>query len=306
MDLLFKPMVLLKILRCVPFLSRNGVGLRLLLKTLVFGVTPLSRITPESKVLLEIGTGISIPFSLILIKLSVDFHTFPHNIEHLVPAQGKIGFQNEDKLKRAEFFIHKRAISVFVISAFDQKILLKAGVENIHIFTYFPTGENYSRLSKIRERRKSSPKKITIVLGSVLNGPTKIAFEDYLNVRIIGNRGPFYCIGHGMKRFRDKIIKAGGICLDGLTDLELDELLVESENVVVPATRTSGLITRVVDMNLAGIPVNIVGDYEQFKGHEQYGIYCNSIIGKRAMKTLKNPEKQALRELKRGVLIEPQ
>lgn len=184
----------------------------------------------------------------------------PHNIESLV-VNG-----TTDALS-AEVENLKLCDAVFAISKEETWLLRLFGVK-AEYFPYYPVADSISFLMSIRkkrEERQMMPNKRFFLLGSATNRPTKTGMQallDYFGTVSL----PFqlYVAGYGTESLlmpdTTNIIFQGSISNEVLyNDLcEIDAVLVYQP----PST---GVLTRIIEMLVAGIPV-----FVNFDGARNY------------------------------------
>lgn len=201
-----------------------------------------------------------------------------HNLESLVPGRrssvtrhyAPADFPNEVALLR-------QCEMVFMISREETWLLRLWGV-NAYYLPYYPAKECREWLLDIRKQRAILPKtkKPTyLVIGSAINQPTAIGMQQLVD----------YVVSHNM----DIVLRIGGygtdqhICLPKdcgnvvlLGELEQDQLtqeMIECDAILINQPPTTGALTRIVEAEIAGIPVvantdsmrnyfNILGIYE--------------------------------------------
>ena len=61
------------------------------------------------------------------------------------------------------------------------------------------------------------------------------------------------------------------------SDLEMQWLLVNCKALIVSQPNTSGFLTKLVDVNLCGVPQIVISEYVQAK-FEEYGIYIRDLF----------------------------
>lgn len=223
-------------------------------------------------VLLETGPGRSLLLPQVLAFHNIPFITFPHNIEGLVPGQIQTSFPTQWQGLAWERAAYSAAERTFTISDFDAAILRTMGVA-ASCLPYFPAKADQINFRRVRERRTESEKTFALILGTVRNPPTRIGMQRLLADLASEHDSDHYVVaGYGTEElghFASPNISIKG----GVSDSELEELLVGCQYVLVQQVQTTGLMTRMTEMNLAGVPLLIVGQYAQADNLDRYGIY---------------------------------
>ena len=208
--------------------------------------------------------------------------SLPHNLESLVPYQksklsGKVspsGFLSEIKaLKQCE--------CVFAISREEMHFLKLFGV-NSYFLPYYPTRavENFLlSIRKNREIKKSNKDKQILILGSVINPPTRVGMEnriqffrqnhfDHLVIKIAGyGTSNLESLAYDMKNI---------LYLGELTAEQLEQELLQTDALLIWQPASSGALTRIIEFLIAGIPVLVnVESAHGYFGVEGIMIYEN-------------------------------
>ena len=182
----------------------------------------------------------------------------PHNLESVVPTQ----IDSQTKAVAPHWFEKeierlKLCDTVFAISKEETWLLRLFGI-NAHYLPYYPPEESFIALLKIRTLRSSRPrkeKKDFLLLGSATNPPTRSGMQaliEYANdikmsysICVAGFGTDSLCVGKS-----DCITLLGPISVD-----QLNELLTTVDALLVYQPPTSGSLTRITEMLIAGIPV---------------------------------------------------
>lgn len=174
----------------------------------------------------------------------------PHNIESLVASH------SVDALG-GEVFNLQHGDSVFAISKEETWLLRLLGVSAFFL-PYFPPKEVEAQLLDIREKRKDRPthlRKKFLLLGSASNLPTRNGMQmmvDYAASHMIS----FDLSVVGYKTELLHIPQQPSITFYGAVTKEvLDEILEETDAVLIYQPPTTGALTRIPEMLVAGIPV---------------------------------------------------
>ena len=142
---------------------------------------------------------------------------------------------------------------------------------------YFPAEKDHKKLRTIRRIRKKSflNKKSChiLLLGTVSNPPTR---QGMLNaIKSFKNQNSKYHLnvaGFGTDIFNH--LNSSNInILGSVTEKKLQELMQEAKCLIVNQAQTTGFLIKIVDFNLAGIPIFITSEYYQGYHLEKYGIF---------------------------------
>lgn len=174
----------------------------------------------------------------------------PHNVESLVASH------SVDALGR-EVSILQHSDSVFAISKEETWLLRLLGL-NAFFLPYFPPKEAENQLLTIREKRKLRPtqlRKKFLLLGSASNLPTRNGMQ--MMIDYAASRSMSFDLGVvGYKTELLHIHQQSGITFYGAVTKEvLDEILEETDAVLIYQPPTTGALTRIPEMLVAGIPV---------------------------------------------------
>ena len=183
----------------------------------------------------------------------------PHNLESLCcPAldlqsgKFKLEWLPED-IKRL-----KMCDAVFCISKEETWLLQIHGV-NAYYLPYYPPklAEEYLlSIRKKREDRESNKMLKFLVLGSATNPPTRQGMEEVLDYLGSQEELPFeiHVAGYRTECLEKK--SHSQIAYHGtLSNEALEQLLVETDALIINQSATSGALTRIVEHLIAGIPV---------------------------------------------------
>ena len=182
----------------------------------------------------------------------------PHNLESVVPTQ--IDTQTK---KEAPFWLLdeisrlKECDAVFTISKEENWLLRLFGVSSSYL-PYVPPVAAYDYLIGIRNRRSNRPEndcKKYLLLGSATNPPTRQGMQLLLDKMAQNNLSfELYVAGYGTDSIQTgdnkSIHHLGPVSAD-----ELERMLLISDALLVYQPPTSGALTRIIEMLLAGIPV---------------------------------------------------
>lgn len=202
-----------------------------------------------------------------------------HNIESLVPGckspitqhYAPVDFKDEVALLR-------KCDTVFMISKEETWLMRLYGV-NAYYLPYYPANECREWLLQIRavrEQQETKDKRTFLVIGSAINAPTAIGMQqlaDYaaehcLNVELrIGGYGTaqHIHIPNGCKNV---------VLLGELSQEQLTREMTECTALLINQPPTTGALTRIVEAEIAGIPVvantDSMRDYFNIPGIYEY------------------------------------
>lgn len=226
-------------------------------------------------------------------KKGLTVFAYPHNIESLVRNQqssitGKFtphGYSSEIK-------VFRMCDKVFSISQFDNQLLLLFDI-NAELFSYIPPKLVVQQLSEIKKKRinKNGESKVKryLVVGTVHNPPTRLGMEkliQWLNINPVEN-AYFVIAGYGTEMLQDLVKHQIISILGSLTQQEMENEMIACDALLVYQIPTTGILTRVVEYNLAGIPVVInveaglnfvgIGGVNSYKDIQDLKILLNDI-----------------------------
>lgn len=273
--LLFLEAILFSIYLCF----KCGLSLIGVVKFSIYSVNLIKNIKgTEFDVLLhETAPGVSIPFMQYLKWKGVPYIAIPHNIECLVPGQVIDMFRNECYVYLAEMTGYRAAQRVISICKFDAAILRSAGVL-AEVLEYHPVRNDRVRFDYIRKSRGNCSEAVGfLLLGSAGNVPTYYGIKGLLEY--FSQIDSDFCLtvaGYGtevFKSYQNKKITVMG----SVSEQEIDSLLINATALLINQPQTTGFLTKIVEMNLCGVPQIVVSDYFQIDGMERFGIIKTKI-----------------------------
>jgi glycosyltransferase involved in cell wall biosynthesis len=173
----------------------------------------------------------------------------------------------------------KRCCQVFAISKEDTLLLSQFGIKATYL-PYYPPSETLKSLFQIRKIRRQKQNKTKdgkkiLLLGSVVNPPTKEGMKNRINFFNQQRDGNYEIIVAGFEtdQLKSMSVSSGNIRFYGeLTNEQLFNLLSEVDVLLIHQPATSGALTRIVETLIAGIPVLV-----NFTGARNYygtdGVY---------------------------------
>lgn len=174
----------------------------------------------------------------------------PHNIESLVNS-------HSIKALEREALNLRHCDSVFAISKEETWLLRLLGMKAYYL-PFYPPQDVQAFLSSIRQKREQrEPNSIRkyALLGSATNIPTRSGMQtlvDFASTRELPF--DFYVAGYGTESLR-QVSHPHISFLGTLSNEELDRMLVEVDGIIIYQPPTTGALTRIPEMLLAGIPV---------------------------------------------------
>ena len=231
----------------------------------------------DREIILEGAGNLPIIVMDYLVSKNLKFNTILGNIECFVPDEN---IKNYFKSFKDQYFFelhgYKNAQYIYTISDLDSVIL---GCHNIHseIIPYYPSKKDYKKLREIRTIRNkrflSENYGHILLLGTASNPPTR---QGMLNaIRSFENQNIKYILkvaGFGTDVFNNlnspKITIVGSV-----TDNELKELMQDAKCLIVNQSQTTGFLCKIVEFNLANIPILITSKYYQGYHLEKHGIF---------------------------------
>jgi len=184
---------------------------------------------------------------------------FPQNLDSLVPS----GVHPYSGRKAPywlcdEINVICNADHVCCISREEQWLLTAYGIDALHL-PYYPTQPILDSLLAIRKRRETTKKTKLLVLGSAINEPTRLGMvallEHSKELRRAVGRRDVVVAGYGTERLVNKPSSSGIRVAGAVTPQALDDLLSEAWACVCYQAGTSGALTRIPELLVAGVPV---------------------------------------------------
>lgn len=183
---------------------------------------------------------------------------YPHNLESLVPTQC-----DPVTHKQAPYWLYdeierlKLCDEVYAISKEETWLLQLFGV-NAKYYPYYPPKEIEQELLEIkkqRDARKKNEKKQYLILGSATNPPTRMGMQkliDYFEQQHDVNY-TIHVAGYNTESLN---VSGDAVCNHGTVNPEeLEELLINTDGIIIYQPTTSGALTRVVENRIANIPI---------------------------------------------------
>lgn len=187
---------------------------------------------------------------------------FSHNLESLVPLQvSSISLKKSPDWFNEEVSYLSASDKVFCVSKEETLLLKLLGIE-AYYYPYFPTKEIELFYKGIKEKRKtrttvSGPLKL-LMMGSANNPPTRIGMMNRIQFFSSYNHSDISLTiaGFCTQTLSEDIHVPSHIKIAGsLTNMELEQELIEADAILIHQPATSGALTRIPEMLLAGIPI---------------------------------------------------
>ena len=180
----------------------------------------------------------------------------PQNLEALVPGQVDpyTGRKGLARLGR-EIRLLAGAEAVFTISREEEWLLRTLGIGASYL-PYFPAPPLEQELLKVREARRNVAGTRFLILGSAVNPPTRAGL-----VALLGALQSFPMplavdiAGSGTEELASEITRPGFTVHGTVSPGQLDRLLLSARAAIVHQAPSSGALTRIPELLLAGIPV---------------------------------------------------
>ncbi|MBR2210294.1 MAG: hypothetical protein IKG84_03130 [Bacteroidales bacterium] len=176
----------------------------------------------------------------------------PHNVESLVKSHSIKGLEKE-------VFNLRQCDAVFAISKEETWLLRLLGF-NAYYLPYYPPREARTFLLSVRQKRgrrvPDSVKKYAL-LGSATNIPTRSGMQtlvDFASTQELSF--DLYVAGYGTESLR-KVVHPHISFFGTLSNEELETMLIGVDGIIIYQPPTTGALTRIPEMLLAGIPVYV-------------------------------------------------
>ncbi len=210
-------------------------------------------------------------------KYGKKVYAYPHNIETLVVGQtSSISGKHSPSGFAEEVEALKQCDKVYLISRFDNQLLTLFGVDSEY-WSYDPPMEILRLLKSIKEKRLTKEQglgKRFLILGTVHNPPTRIGMEillDLLNKLETPNVS-FIVAGFGTEIFKNKVLNPSIELKGSMSDSDLEQEMILCNALLIYQKPTTGVLTRVTEFLLAGIPVilNVESAHSFFEKENLY------------------------------------
>ncbi|MCR9195639.1 MAG: hypothetical protein NXH88_12955 [Hyphomonas sp.] len=204
-------------------------------------------------------------------SLDIHFTAYPHNLEFMVRGQKQHMLSSHQTAFAAEMHVYRKAHMVRTISSFDALVLQSLGVDSVDALPYQPPNSDVAELALIREQRGSQQRQkpyadsFILILGSAGNPPTREGFERLLEIIADHEVSHHYIVAGFGTEILMTLAPQNVDVLGEVNDGDLRRLMVTCDALLVYQPPTSGMLTRIVEAALAGIPTYVLGGYLQAK-----------------------------------------
>ena len=242
-----------------------GWGLKGFVKAILYGgwLCALVRERRPLEMGLELEPNLNIILGNMLVSLGVSFVAYPHNVEFMVPGQILAFARTQAAGFAAEMRVYHNAREVIAISTFDQTVLRALGVQKVSRLQYMPVPEDRIPLEVVRLARNGVQKSGFLILGSVVNPPTlQGVLRLFDMIRALPGQRRFILAGYGTEALSDRAPPEVEV-LGAVSAADLATLMTQCEAMVIYQPPTSGMLTRLVEAGIAGIPAYVAGGYLQ-------------------------------------------
>lgn len=262
---LLKPLVCFRVLILIYRAGFSRFTLRGIVVAIRQGVwlLPILDQSPNEEIWIEIAPGRPMLLAMFLCCRGQNFVAYPHNVEFLVPRPPHPYFSGPEAEYIIERLIYKSARRTYAISHFDAAVIRSLGGFNVTTLSYTPVGIFKEQLQLIKSKRQRTRKSGGLIVGTTTNPPTREGIKEVL--RLVGKDRlgvQFKLAGYGTEIFFD-CAPACVEVLGSVTQEQMRDLMCRCEFLLIKQPQTSGMITRLVEAEIASIPVYILGDYIQ-------------------------------------------
>ena len=217
---------------------------------------------PDCRTVVIEGTGFGVLGALPFLKdRGVRVVLVPVNVESLVdyPRAWTHGMPLSARFAEELRWL-RHADAMFTISTEEAWLLSLHGVPAVRL-PYFPAPAFRTELLGRAARRDPDRSVGYVYFGDFRNAPNVRGFSDLLaDLRCgrVGLDAPLTVVGRGLDEARERFgsnCPAGVEFLGEVTDDRLEDLLSRCLAVVLRHPATGGMLTRVIELNLSGVPV---------------------------------------------------
>jgi glycosyltransferase involved in cell wall biosynthesis len=184
----------------------------------------------------------------------------PHNLESFVPLQqSTISLKYSPNWFNEEIAYLSKCDAVMCISKEETNLLSLFGI-NAFYLPYYPTQEVENWLLSIRENRlkknTSNVVKSILMLGSADNQPTRLGMLDRLKLAQKTPDIKIIIAGYNTENIKNEIGNSENVEFWGSLEInKLKNLLENIDILLIHQPPTSGALTKISEMLIAGIPV---------------------------------------------------
>ena len=208
-------------------------------------------------ILYESGCGIDgcdwiIP--IIAQRKKIKIFAFPHNLDSLVYKTKPHLLYKKKIWLEAEINSLKLCDKVFTISM-EELWLLRIHKVDSHYIPYIPAPNRLKQLERIKsDREKEEKEQYGLFIGTVINTPSMKGLEELLSFYSKLENQKLKVAGYGTEKILNKT--TNNIEILGAVEKEvLNKLLVKCNYIIIKGFPTSGVLTRIIECIICGIPV---------------------------------------------------
>ncbi|MXV17424.1 glycosyltransferase family 4 protein [Hufsiella ginkgonis] len=194
--------------------------------------------------------------AFLLKKHKLPVFAIPHNLESLVP--GRKSFLHSKTapawLPNEMKMLKSTALHTFAIAREEEWLLNLHGVK-AHYLPYYPVTEVVNYFEEIRKKRRSTGN--FLLIGTATNLPTYLGMKKLID-NLEGRLGEVVIdlAGYGTERFNAEYSGLANFNILGtLSNEVLQQKLAGCKGVVLYNQPSSGVLTKVIEFMLSGIPL---------------------------------------------------
>jgi hypothetical protein len=193
----------------------------------------------------------------------------PANIEALVPYVSSWTHRNSTPIERftEELRWMRHADHVFTVSPEEAWLLSINGIR-ASVLPYYPPSEVLKRLLLVKSKREPDENVGYLYLADFNNAPNRIGLRALLGEWRNLSTGTLTIAGRGIELVKNELQNSdpGRVRVAGsISSNDLDSLRQRCTSMVIIHPATSGMLTRVIECNISGIP--IVGNLMALKSY---------------------------------------
>jgi len=195
-----------------------------------------------------------------------------HNLETLSRAQVEHSFQQE--MLNYELELLSKCDLVVTISTEETWLLKNFGMNPVYL-PYFPLKQTLDRFEEVRRKREGGGKANYLLFGTVYNFPTLDGMKQILAAVTAGtllHGDRLIVAGFGTNQLASELNNSAVELRGGVTDAELDELLISIKGCIIYQDSGSGALTKIPELLFAGVPV-IINSHAARSHHNLPGVF---------------------------------
>lgn len=190
-------------------------------------------------------------------KFGYSVVALPHNLQTLVPAPVPGRREMISRHFAEELRALRAADAIFTISREEQWLLLLHELAPFYL-PYFPAEKIANELLDLRSRRQAAGANRLLILGTAWNTPTHLGMIELIEMLRALPGGPTLPVdiaGFGTEQLQGRLGGTTWKLYGRVDDLKLAELMRNARAVLVHQRAAAGVLTRIPEMLLAGLPV---------------------------------------------------